>query len=308
MNCPRRPEAVWATVCDPATWDTWFTIHEQVARGAAGHAGRGAQLTAKIVHARAWPTRSSGRSIVDAPPNRLRSAAPGWPASKLLHLHPRAVRDRRQCSRPVGDFEGALIKGALGKAVEKDGGQTLDKTLDQLDELARREPDVMADEHAFDDSRLNQWTDEDRFEVTRERLAEYAAATNDPDRRAPQRRRRAAGVRNRPGFPGAARRRPSTSCRVEAIPRVVHGEQDFHFHRPIHPGDKLVSRGKMIGYRGPARKAPVRRSCSSAARRTANWSTSSTSPRSCAGSTTGKAVGELSPATSSTSRCATARR
>ena len=37
---------------------------------------------------------------------------------------------------------------------------------------------------------------------------------------------------------------------VELIPRVVHGEQDFHFHRPIRPGDKLVSRGKMIGYEG----------------------------------------------------------
>jgi hypothetical protein len=35
-----------------------------------------------------------------------------------------------------GDFEGALIKGALGKAVEKDGVKQLDKTLDQLDALA----------------------------------------------------------------------------------------------------------------------------------------------------------------------------
>ena len=37
---------------------------------------------------------------------------------------------------------------------------------------------------------------------------------------------------------------------VELIPRVVHGEQDFHFHRAIRPGDKLVSRAKMIGYEG----------------------------------------------------------
>ncbi len=32
----------------------------------------------------------------------------------------------------------------------------------------------------FDDTGLNRWTDDERFEVTRERLAEYAAATNDP--------------------------------------------------------------------------------------------------------------------------------
>ena len=36
----------------------------------------------------------------------------------------------------TGDFEGALIKGALGKAVEKDGLKQLDKSLDQLDALS----------------------------------------------------------------------------------------------------------------------------------------------------------------------------
>lgn len=36
----------------------------------------------------------------------------------------------------AGDFEGALIKGALGKAVEKDGAKQLDKTLAQLEALA----------------------------------------------------------------------------------------------------------------------------------------------------------------------------
>jgi hypothetical protein len=35
-----------------------------------------------------------------------------------------------------GDFEGAMIKGALGKAVEKDGAKQLSTTLDQLDALA----------------------------------------------------------------------------------------------------------------------------------------------------------------------------
>jgi hypothetical protein len=35
-----------------------------------------------------------------------------------------------------GDFDGALIKGALGKAVEKDGAKQLDKTLARLSELA----------------------------------------------------------------------------------------------------------------------------------------------------------------------------
>ena len=39
---------------------------------------------------------------------------------------------------------------------------------------------TMSDELAFDDTGLNTWSDEEHFEVTRERIAEYAAATNDP--------------------------------------------------------------------------------------------------------------------------------
>jgi len=102
---------------------------------------------------------------------------------------------------------------------------------------------------AFDDSGLNTWTDEDRFEVTRERLIEYAKATNDP---IPA---HLAGEVAPPVFAIVpvfeSLLTPTVDVApVALIPRVVHGEQDFHFHRPIRPGDKLVSRGKMIGYEG----------------------------------------------------------
>jgi acyl dehydratase len=101
----------------------------------------------------------------------------------------------------------------------------------------------------FDDSGLHRWTDGERFEVTRERLAEYAAATNDPI--AAHR----AGDVAPPVFAIVpvfeAMMTPAVDVMpVELIPRVVHGEQDFRFHRPIRPGDRLVSRAKMIGYEG----------------------------------------------------------
>jgi N-terminal half of MaoC dehydratase len=105
---------------------------------------------------------------------------------------------------------------------------------------------ALSDDLEFDDSGLDQWTDEDRFEVGRDRLAEYAAATNDP---IPAHR---AGDVAPPVFAIVpvfeSLLMPAVDVLpVELIPRVVHGEQDFHFHRPIRPGDKLVSRGKMIG-------------------------------------------------------------
>jgi len=101
----------------------------------------------------------------------------------------------------------------------------------------------------FDDTALNVWMDEERFEVTRERIAAYAKATNDP---IPA---HLSGDIAPPvfGIVGVFESMLTPTVEVvpvELIPRVVHGEQDFHFHRSIRPGDQLVSRGKMIGYEG----------------------------------------------------------
>ncbi|MFC9998574.1 MaoC/PaaZ C-terminal domain-containing protein [Nocardia sp. NPDC127526] len=100
---------------------------------------------------------------------------------------------------------------------------------------------------AFDDAGLNVWSDEERFEVTRERIAEYAAATNDPIAAHLE------GTVAPPIFAIVPVFEAMMMPVIEVAPmdifgRVVHGEQDFHFHRPIRPGDILVSRAKAIGY------------------------------------------------------------
>ncbi|MCV7358355.1 MaoC/PaaZ C-terminal domain-containing protein [Mycolicibacterium fluoranthenivorans] len=149
------------------------------------------------------------------------------------------------------------------------------------------------DELVFDDSGLNTWTDEERFDVTRDRLAEYAAATNDP---IPAHR---SGEVAPPVFAIVpvfeALLVPAVDVLpVELIPRVVHGEQDFHFHRPIRPGDKLVSRGKMIGYEGleNGTRAAIYLECRTEDGELVNEQYVTTFVR---GFDAGKAVGELSP-------------
>jgi acyl dehydratase len=129
--------------------------------------------------------------------------------------------------------------------------------------------------------------------VTRERLAEYAAATNDPI----EAHRR--GDVAPPVFAIVpvfeALLTPAVDVMpVEAIPRIVHGEQDFHFHRPIHPGDKLVSRGKMIGYQGLEKgtRAAILLECRTEDGELVNEQYVTTFVR---GFNVGKAVGELSP-------------
>lgn len=101
----------------------------------------------------------------------------------------------------------------------------------------------------FDETRLDQWTDEVRFEVTRERITQYAEATNDPI--AAHR----AGEVASPVFAVVPVFQSLAEPAVDVVPlslfgRILHGEQDFRFHRPIRPGDRLVSKGRMTGFEG----------------------------------------------------------
>jgi acyl dehydratase len=151
----------------------------------------------------------------------------------------------------------------------------------------------MSEDLAFDDTGLNKWTDEEPFEVTRERLAGYAAATNDPI----EAHRR--GDVASPVFAIVpvfeAMLIPAVDVMpVELIPRVVHGEQDFRFHRPIRPGDKLLSRGKMIGYEGLEKgtRATIKLECRDENNQLVNEQFVTAFVR---GFDVGKKVGELSP-------------
>ncbi|MBS9534824.1 MaoC family dehydratase N-terminal domain-containing protein [Mycobacterium sp. M1] len=145
----------------------------------------------------------------------------------------------------------------------------------------------------FDDSGLNKWSDEDHFDVTRERIVEYAKATNDP---IPA---HLAGDVAPPVFGIVpvfeSMLIPAVEVMpIELVPRIVHGEQDFHFHRPIRPGDKLVSRAKMIGYEGLEKgtRAAMLVECRAQDGELVNEQYVTCFVR---GFNAGKAVGELSP-------------
>ncbi len=101
----------------------------------------------------------------------------------------------------------------------------------------------------FDSSGLGEWTDEERFEVTAERIAAYAEATNDPIERHRSGEIAPPVFAVVPVFMSMAPAALSVAP-VELLMKLVHGEQDFHFHRPIFPGDTLVARAKPIGFAG----------------------------------------------------------
>jgi len=86
------------------------------------------------------------------------------------------------------------------------------------------------------------------FEVTAERIAAYAAATNDAIAT------HAAGEIAPPVFAIVPAFQAAGIASMQVIPgellgAILHGEQDFHFHRPIEPGMTLSTTATPIGMR-----------------------------------------------------------
>ncbi|MFG2446522.1 MaoC/PaaZ C-terminal domain-containing protein [Nocardia fluminea] len=101
----------------------------------------------------------------------------------------------------------------------------------------------------FDSSGLGKWSRERTFAVTRERLAEYAAATNDPITA------HKSGDVASPVFAIVPVFESMLEPLFNVVPKElagfgVHSAQEFVFHRPIEPGDTLVARGQMAGFDG----------------------------------------------------------
>ena len=146
----------------------------------------------------------------------------------------------------------------------------------------------------FEEAGLDKWTEEVVFEVTRERLMQYAAATNDPVQV-----HRDGDVAS-PVFAIVPVFHALLAPALEVVPvslfgKILHGEQDFRFHRPIVPGDVLTARGKMTGWEGleNGTRACVLLECRDAAGELVNEQFVTFFVR---GFDDGRKLGELSPA------------
>ncbi|CAJ1506026.1 SRPBCC family protein [[Mycobacterium] holstebronense] len=129
------PNALWDTISDLSSWDKWFTIHEKWLTEPPAALVPGSTLTAKIVMLGMANKIEWTVEKVDAPTSLTLSGTGMAGVKCRFDFSVTPDGDGSQFS-VAGDFEGALIKGALGKAVEKDGAKQLDKTLAQLEALA----------------------------------------------------------------------------------------------------------------------------------------------------------------------------
>ena len=110
------------------------------------------------------------------------------------------------------------------------------------------ETESQTDAPTFDADAIGQEGEPVAFEVTEERIAAYAKATNDGIAK------HAAGQLAPPVFSIVPAFESLGMASLAVIPgellgAILHGEQDFHFHAPVQPGMKLSTTSKPIGMR-----------------------------------------------------------
>jgi acyl dehydratase len=98
----------------------------------------------------------------------------------------------------------------------------------------------------FNTEAIGRWSDPVEFEITRERIKQYAAATNDPI--APH----ASGEQAPPVFAIVPAFSIAGEAALKVIPSellmmILHGEHDFHFHAPIRPDSTVCTSAAAIG-------------------------------------------------------------
>lgn len=98
----------------------------------------------------------------------------------------------------------------------------------------------------FNTDAIGTWGEPVEFAVEQERIAAYAAATNDPIAQ------HASGELAPPVFAIVPAFQALATASITVIPaelilRILHGEQDFHFHAPIRPGTTLTTKAQPIG-------------------------------------------------------------
>lgn len=104
-------------------------------------------------------------------------------------------------------------------------------------------------EHDCHPEVIGAWSDEIEFTVERDRAIDYARATNDPIAQHLDGRYAPPVFAVVPPFNYLAE---TTMAAVpdELMLRILHGEQDFRFVRPLIPGETVTSRTKVAGIHG----------------------------------------------------------
>ncbi|WP_020501557.1 type II toxin-antitoxin system Rv0910 family toxin [Sciscionella marina] len=128
------PDKVWAQFSDPNNFEKWLTIHTKWKGEVPGEFAKGAQAT-EVVTMLGMPNTITWTVDEFEAPSKLSISGTGMAGVKVRFALSVAASDGGTLATIDAEFEGQMLTGALGKAVEKDGKNNLDESMAKFAEL-----------------------------------------------------------------------------------------------------------------------------------------------------------------------------
>ncbi|OXM66366.1 MULTISPECIES: SRPBCC family protein [Amycolatopsis] len=132
---PAAPEKVWQTFSQPDRFEQWLTIHTRWKGDVPAEWRQGSQVSEVVTMLGMANTITWTVEEYDAP-KKLEISGTGMAGVKVrftLSVEPAGAGG--STATIDAEFTGAMIVGALGKAVEKDARKNLTESLDKLKDL-----------------------------------------------------------------------------------------------------------------------------------------------------------------------------
>ena len=134
VELPASPEKVFELAGDPNSFEKWLTLHVKFKSEVPAKLATGAQFT-EVVSMMGMPNTITWNVDEYTAPNRLVISGTGMAGVKIaITVAVEAAGDGAKLDLSTS-FEGQMIVGALGKAIEKQGQVELDKSIEQLKAL-----------------------------------------------------------------------------------------------------------------------------------------------------------------------------
>jgi uncharacterized protein YndB with AHSA1/START domain len=125
------PEKVWAVVSDPARFGEWLGMHKSWKGDVPAEFTQGSQVTAAVSLLN-MPNTITWTVDEYTPPKRVRLSGTGLAGVKVAITLDVEARGSGSAMSITAEFEGQMIVGAIGQAVEKAGMQELDESSAKL--------------------------------------------------------------------------------------------------------------------------------------------------------------------------------
>src|SRR5882757_1900857 len=131
VDLPASQEKVWAVVSDFSRWGEWFTIHKSWKSEVPAEPTVGSTLTGVVSVLNMPNTITWTVNAFDAP-TTLTISGNGMAGAKLAVTMTVTARGDSSALSLESTFEGQMIVGAIGAAIERAGRKDLATSLTEL--------------------------------------------------------------------------------------------------------------------------------------------------------------------------------